>query len=567
MVMTQADSERRDSDAGWWPRLRGWTERHVWLTLLLGLLLLYVPLAGSYGLWDPWETHYGEVSRSILQRADPISPFWQDNWFWSKPILTFWLQATGMRLLGVNRLGAPESEMALSSRPEWGMRLPIVFMGLLGLWGVFLLVRRFWGKRAAVLSTVVCATSPMYAMITRQAITDIPFVGPLTAAMAFLVLGLFGPDEEPEELAWARPEYLILAVAAVMVLVWPTQDGRSLFYVVPLHGVVELALAFVALWLVRRGPGAHARRAYLGLLAFQAAWGVLAAVVWDGTTAVWSVSMLAALAFGAAELWLGRRVRVTGWHLLGVAVVLAAWPQFFLFGNRIGWRYAYYLPVGSSVRLNLYGWPYMLPWIALWVYYVLATSLQANRSSRTLALHAAWLLSAVAVLAKGLGGLFLPMAVVGVYVLVTREFSLLQNLELGRGLALWFAVAAPWHHAMWIRHRNGFWSEYVIHHHFKRLEMGVHGERGTLEYFVHQLGFGMFPWIGLVPAAVVRFLRPARPRDDRSRAALLVFVWAVVSFALFELMETKFHHYVLPAVPPLAILVGIWLQWGESRII
>src|SRR6185436_2488681 len=34
-----------------------------------GLLLfvlasaLYLPLLGRFGLWDPWETHYGEVSR------------------------------------------------------------------------------------------------------------------------------------------------------------------------------------------------------------------------------------------------------------------------------------------------------------------------------------------------------------------------------------------------------------------------------------------------------------------------------------------------------------------------
>jgi hypothetical protein len=32
----------------------------------------------------------------------------------------------------------------------------------------------------------------------------------------------------------------------------------------------------------------------------------------------------------------------------------------------------------------------------------------------------------------------------------------------------------------------------------------VHGERGSFDYFVHQLGIGMFPWTGLVPVAVLR---------------------------------------------------------------
>ncbi|MCC6475177.1 MAG: hypothetical protein IT514_15700, partial [Burkholderiales bacterium] len=64
--------------------------------------LLILPMLGSYGLWDPWETHYGEVSREILSRDDWISLWWaQENWFWSKPILDFWMQALAMASFGV----------------------------------------------------------------------------------------------------------------------------------------------------------------------------------------------------------------------------------------------------------------------------------------------------------------------------------------------------------------------------------------------------------------------------------------------------------------------------------
>ncbi|HEX3854269.1 MAG TPA: glycosyltransferase family 39 protein, partial [Polyangiaceae bacterium] len=68
-----------------------------WLVLLN--ILLYVPLLGSYSLSDPWEAHYGEVSREMLARDDWISLWWaQDGWFWSKPVLDFWLQGLGFSL-------------------------------------------------------------------------------------------------------------------------------------------------------------------------------------------------------------------------------------------------------------------------------------------------------------------------------------------------------------------------------------------------------------------------------------------------------------------------------------
>jgi len=36
-----------------------WSERQTGLFVVLIGLLLYIPFAGSYGLYDPWETHYG----------------------------------------------------------------------------------------------------------------------------------------------------------------------------------------------------------------------------------------------------------------------------------------------------------------------------------------------------------------------------------------------------------------------------------------------------------------------------------------------------------------------------
>ena len=74
------------------------SERQMALLVILGGLLLYIPFAGSYGLWDPWETHYSEVARQMTHRGDFISLWWPGSprdpeVFWSKPVLSFWLMS------------------------------------------------------------------------------------------------------------------------------------------------------------------------------------------------------------------------------------------------------------------------------------------------------------------------------------------------------------------------------------------------------------------------------------------------------------------------------------------
>src|SRR5690349_6293526 len=105
--------------AGFLARL---SERQASLLVILIGLLLYVPLAGSYGLYDPWETHYSEVARQMMVRGDYISLWWPGapidaDHFWSKPVLSFWLKSLSMTLFG---LGGHQASgvMALSTRAE-----------------------------------------------------------------------------------------------------------------------------------------------------------------------------------------------------------------------------------------------------------------------------------------------------------------------------------------------------------------------------------------------------------------------------------------------------------------
>src|SRR6202044_3591853 len=72
------------------------------------------------------------------------------------------------------------------------------------------------------------------------------------------------------------------------------------------------------------------------------------------------------------------------------------------------------------------------------------------------------------------------------------------------------------------------------------------------------------PWPVLPPLALFRGLGSSRgtPPADRAKfdVAVVLFGWALVAFALVTFMGTKFHHYIFPALPPIAMLIGITLD-------
>src|SRR5204863_5478162 len=93
--------------------------------------LVLLPYLGAVGLWDPWETHYGEVAREMIQRNDYLHPYWENAWFFSKPAFAMWMMAAGMKVMGSGVAEAPNTSNdplvpadALGLYTEWGFRLP-----------------------------------------------------------------------------------------------------------------------------------------------------------------------------------------------------------------------------------------------------------------------------------------------------------------------------------------------------------------------------------------------------------------------------------------------------------
>ncbi len=195
------------------------------------------------------------------------------------------------------------------------------------------------------------------------------------------------------------------------------------------------------------------------------------------------------------------------------------------------------------------------------------------RRRRDAYLLAAYALLGVGVLGKGPPGAALAFVVCALYIVATGRWRLLRELRIVEGTLVALLVAAPWHLAMWMREGQPFLHEYFVYNWFERAEQGVHQVNrpgsGTLSYYLHALGLGMWPLIAAVPASLVAAAR-TRPRTPADHVRLLALLWAVAGLVLFTAFRTKFHHYILPAVPGFAVLVALWLDdvaGGRARLL
>ncbi|MCX7800956.1 MAG: glycosyltransferase family 39 protein [Fimbriimonadales bacterium] len=159
----------------------------------------------------------------------------------------------------------------------------------------------------------------------------------------------------------------------------------------------------------------------------------------------------------------------------------------------------------------------------------------------------------LAVLAKGpvAGALFLLIAGWTWW----RQPELRPGFRGGWGwsVAAFAAVVALWYLPAWLVHREEFVRKFLVEQNLARFGGGDEAHKVPfwpgLVYFLPVLLVGMFPWSLWIPASW--------PRGGSADPFLrYCAAWAAVVFAFFTLSGSKLPHYVLPAVPPLALLVG-----------
>ena len=159
------------------------------------------------------------------------------------------------------------------------------------------------------------------------------------------------------------------------------------------------------------------------------------------------------------------------------------------------------------------------------------------------------------VLAKGPVAIVLPALSLTCYLLLQGRFSEWREWYPAYALVT-LAIAAPWYIA--VTHANGFEfiQVFFINHNLERFSSTVHGHQHHFLFYVPDLMMLTFPWtFMLIPA-----FRRTLDRNDR-----LLFWFALVPIIFFSMSGSKLPGYILPSVPPIAILCARGISKVSSR--
>jgi hypothetical protein len=189
---------------------------------------------------------------------------------------------------------------------------------------------------------------------------------------------------------------------------------------------------------------------------------------------------------------------------------------------------------------------------------------------------------ALNILTKGLIGLVFPIGFVLLYLAITRQLRLLRRFHPIASVAVFLAIAAPWHILAALRNpaialpsglglpAHGGWAWfYLYNEHIARfLSKRIPHDYGQTPIWLFWLFTAIWtmPWATFLPGAISTHIRTLRNRAQATardhEAALALILWPGIILGFFTLSARQ-EYYGLPAIPALCLMAGGLLGRAE----
>lgn len=146
------------------------------ITLLISVFISFVGI-NSFTLFDVDEAVFAQATKEMVQSRDYITPTYNGENRYDKPILIYWLMAIAYKIFGIN---------------EFSARLPSAVAGVILTLSIFLFVKRLINERVALYAGVSFSLSLYYLVYTHAAVTDMVLTLFITLSLFSLFLAYRG---------------------------------------------------------------------------------------------------------------------------------------------------------------------------------------------------------------------------------------------------------------------------------------------------------------------------------------------------------------------------------------
>jgi 4-amino-4-deoxy-L-arabinose transferase-like glycosyltransferase len=197
--------------------------------------------------------------------------------------------------------------------------------------------------------------------------------------------------------------------------------------------------------------------------------------------------------------------------------------------------------------------------VAIWCF---AFAFMAGDKPRALWARLGFAACAMGFLSKGLIGVALPGLVLLVWLLWTRQFKKVLYLPWASGLLIFCAMALPWFVMAQQKYPKLF--DYMfLGQQVNRFTATNYNNGQPWWFYFLCMALLLFPWVFF--ALVPKVSGPTLLQNDKQPVApqwrSLMWIWVVAITGFFTLPNSKLIGYILPVIPPLALLAS----WGWER--
>ncbi|GAO35489.1 glycosyl transferase family 39 [Sulfuricella sp. T08] len=166
-------------------------------------------------------------------------------------------------------------------------------------------------------------------------------------------------------------------------------------------------------------------------------------------------------------------------------------------------------------------------------------------------------------LTKGPVAVIIPGVVTFLYSALRKDLRGWLALALnGRGIALFFAIAAPWYVTQYLVEGDGFFRGFFLKHNVDRFSAPMESHGGNYFYYVPVLLLSVLPYTMVLLKTFAQWRRIIK--DDLQ---LFLLLWFVTVFVLFSFSGTKLPHYLIYGYSGVFILMAAYLDELRSRFL